>query len=295
MEFHRHTQWLVRGHQGTTPAFSPMASRSQGPRQGERREASCNTSSTTEDTSKGPVEGWAPRSSLASFGAGVVQCQICSGGGFEDSEGGVSKASAPTAKSGRSVRTCGEARGSVETFGRGRPRCRTFEDCIETGEESSSSASSWGALRSVPPVYLSSKETSSQGRGARPRSQRSPGSDGGEVGQWVARFGGPPCRSVGRASTAPFTGCCTTRDGGGTQRGDRQVAELQKERVQEVEANRTKKARSLAGSCTDLAHYQGGHSAQNPSEVMSTLIDAADSTLRDAGRGVQRHQGSIGE
>ena len=33
-----------------------------------------------------------------------------------------------------------------------------------------------------------------------------------------------PCRSVGRASTAPSTGCCTTRDGGGTQRGDRQVA-----------------------------------------------------------------------
>ena len=65
------------------------------------------------------------------------------------------------------------------------------------------------------------------------------------------------------------------------------VAELQKERVQEVEANRTKKARTLAGSFTDLAHYQGGHSAQNPSEVMSTLIDAADSTLREAGRDVQ--------
>ena len=36
------------------------------------------------------------------------------------------------------------------------------------------------------------------------------------------------------------------------------VAELLKERVQEVEANRSKKARTLAGSCTDLAHYQGG-------------------------------------
>ena len=64
------------------------------------------------------------------------------------------------------------------------------------------------------------------------------------------------------------------------------VAELQKERVQEVEANRTKKAR-MAGSCTDLAHCQGGHNAQNPSEVMSTLIVTADSTLREAGRGVQ--------
>ena len=30
MELHRHTQWLVRGHQGTTPAFSLMASRSKG-------------------------------------------------------------------------------------------------------------------------------------------------------------------------------------------------------------------------------------------------------------------------
>ena len=65
------------------------------------------------------------------------------------------------------------------------------------------------------------KKTSSQGRGARPRSQGSPGSVGGEIGQWVARFGGPTCRSVGRASTAPPTEC---RDGGGTQRGDRQVA-----------------------------------------------------------------------
>ena len=141
-----------------------------------------------------------------------------------DSEGGISKGSAPTAKSGRSVRTCGETRGGVETFGRGRPRCRTFEDCIETAEESSSSASSWGAPRSVPPKNRTSEKTSSQGRGARPRSQGSPGSDGGEVGQWVARFVGPPCRSVGRASTAPPTECPTTRDGGGTQRGDRQVA-----------------------------------------------------------------------
>ena len=64
------------------------------------------------------------------------------------------------------------------------------------------------------------------------------------------------------------------------------VAKLQKERAQEVEANRTKKARTLAGFCSDLAHCQGGHSAQNPSEVMSTLIDAADSTLKEAGRGV---------
>ena len=66
----------------------------------------------------------------------------------------------------------------------------------------------------MPPTHLLSEKISSQG-------QRS--TSGGEVGPWVARFGGPPCRSVGRASKAPSTGCCTTRDGGGTQRGDRQV------------------------------------------------------------------------
>ena len=66
--------------------------------------------------------------------------------------------------------------------------------------------------------------------------------------------------------------------------------ELQMERVQEVESSRSKKARTSAGSCTDLAQFQGGHSAHNPSEVMSTLIDAADSTLREAGRGVPGHQ-----
>ena len=47
----RHSQWLVRGHPGTTPAFSPMASRTQGQRQG-RREASCSSSSTTEGSQK---------------------------------------------------------------------------------------------------------------------------------------------------------------------------------------------------------------------------------------------------
>ena len=48
------------------------------------RGASCSSLSTTEDTAEGPVEGWAPRSSIASFRAGAVECQICSGGGSED-------------------------------------------------------------------------------------------------------------------------------------------------------------------------------------------------------------------
>ena len=67
-----------------------------------------------------------------------------------------------------------------------------------------------------------------------------------------------------------------------------QVAELQMERqsVQEAESSRSKKARTLGGISTDLSLLQGGVSAHNPSDVMMTLIDAADSTLRQAGRGV---------
>ena len=57
-----------------------------------------------------------------------------------------------------------------------------------------------------------------------------------------------------------------------------QVAELQMERqsVQEAESSRSKKARTLGGISTDLSPLQGG--------AMMTLIDAADSTLREAGR-----------
>ena len=95
MELHRHTQWLVRGHQGTTPTFSqwPLAPKGQGKGKGGKPDAAPRAPQKTLE-----VEGWAPRSSLASSGAGAVQCQICSGGGFEDSEGGVSKASAPQQK-----------------------------------------------------------------------------------------------------------------------------------------------------------------------------------------------------
>ena len=53
------------------------------------------------------------------------------------------------------------------------------------------------APRLVPPICRMSEKTSGQGRGARPRSQGSPGSG------WVAQFGGPTCKSVGRASTTP--------------------------------------------------------------------------------------------
>ena len=274
MELYRHTQWLVRGHQGTTPAFSPMASRSQGSGQGERREASCSSSSTTEDTAEGPVEGWAPRSSIASFRAGAIECQICSGGGFEDSEGRGSTASAPTAKSGRSVRTCGETRGGVETSGRGRPRCQTFEDCIETGEESSSSASSWGAPRFVPPICRTSEKQVGRAEEHVREAKEA------QV-QLEEKLAGLRDLEALRAEALE-----EPRQRPQQSRLRALVAELQKERVQEVEANRTKKARTLAGSCTDLVHCLGGHNAQNPSEVMSTLIEAADSTLREV-RGVQ--------
>ena len=67
------------------------------------------------------VEGWSPRSSLARFGAGAVECQSISGGGVEDSEGGGSQACSSTTKTGRSVRTRGETRSCIESLGRGRP------------------------------------------------------------------------------------------------------------------------------------------------------------------------------
>ena len=65
-----------------------------------------------------------------------------------------------------------------------------------------------------------------------------------------------------------------------------QVAELQSERqaIQEAESSRSKKARTWVS--TELVPLQGGGGVDNPSVVMSNLIEAADSALRDAGRGV---------
>ena len=64
-----------------------------------------------------------------------------------------------------------------------------------------------------------------------------------------------------------------------------QVAELQCERqaIQEAESSRSKKARTSVP--TALVPLQGGDGLDNPSAVMSNLIEAADSALRDAGRG----------
>ena len=212
MELHRHTQWLVRGHQGTMPAFSPMASRSQGPRQGE---------SQLQHLEHHRRHLRRPSRTLG------ASKQLCKLQGRSSARSALEEA----LKTWKKHRMCGEARGGVETLGRGKLKCVQL-----------------GAPQSVPPMHLSSEKTSSQGRGARPRSQRSPGSDGGEVGKWVAQFGGP-------------------------QQG---VARRPIER---------RKQEHWPGVAQIFAHSQGGHSAQNPSEVMSTLID----------RGVQRHQGSIGE
>ena len=57
-----------------------------------------------------------------------------------------------------------------------------------------------------------------------------------------------------------------------------QVAELlaARETPQDVESIRPKKARTMVG--TDIVPVSGGQSA---SDLMSTLIDAADSTLRE--------------
>ena len=65
-----------------------------------------------------------------------------------------------------------------------------------------------------------------------------------------------------------------------------QVAELQSKRQanQEAETSRSKKARTSVS--TEMVPLQGGGGVDNPSVVMSNLIEAADSALRDAGRGV---------
>ena len=49
-------------------------------------------------------------------------------------------------------------------------------------------------------------------------------------------------------------------------------------------SSRSKKARTLGGISTDLSPMQRGVSAHNPSDVMMTLIDAADATLRTEAR-----------
>ena len=65
-----------------------------------------------------------------------------------------------------------------------------------------------------------------------------------------------------------------------------QVAELQLERqvVQEADSSR-KKARTVELSLTYVTPVHGGSGGENPSLVMSSLIEAADSALREAGRG----------
>ena len=50
--------------------------------------------------------------------------------------------------------------------------------------------------------------------------------------------------------------------------------------------SRSKKARTTALSLTDVAPLQGGVGVENPSLDMSSLIEAADSALKEAGRGV---------
>ena len=64
-----------------------------------------------------------------------------------------------------------------------------------------------------------------------------------------------------------------------------QVAELQERQVgQEADSSR-KKARTTEISLTNVTPVLGGGGVENPSVVMSSLIEAADSALREAGRG----------
>ena len=278
-----------------------MASRSQGPRQGERREASCSTSSTTEDTSEGPVEGWAPRSSFASFGAGAVQCQICSGGSFEDSEGGaespkqvhpqqrVAEATARVERLEAALKLLGEDDPDAEPLKIALKRAKSQAQVRPVGERLDLCLQ---YISRVKRQVARAEEHVREAKEAQVQMEEKLANGLRDLEALRAEASEEPRQRPQQGVAQPVMEVEPNEE---IVRLRALVAELQKERVQEVEANRTKKARTLAGSCTDLAHYQGGHSAQNPSEVMSTLIDAADSTLRDAGRGVQRHQGSIGE
>ena len=62
------------------------------------------------------------------------------------------------------------------------------------------------------------------------------------------------------------------------------VAELHERAArQEVEEGRAKKARVLSAPTLDLAPlHVGGAGSRSASDMMLTLIDAADSTLREA-------------
>ena len=71
------------------------------------------------------------------------------------------------------------------------------------------------------------------------------------------------------------------------QRLRAQVADMQAERdAQDVEATRTKKARTLSSPSADLVSIQSGGAGcvRTQSDVMLTLIDAADNALREVGR-----------
>ena len=84
---------------------------------------------------------------------------------------------------------------------------------------------------------------------------------------------------------------CATNACGRPQRGQRlraQLADMQAEReaMQEVEAIRTKKARTLSSPSADLVSMQSGGvgCVRAQSDVMLTLIVAADNAFREVGR-----------
>ena len=99
-------------------------------------------------------------------------------------------------------------------------------------------------------------------------SQRSSFTNGREVGQWVEGLRGRSCRG-GRAQRD----LRMESSSGGAPYGT------------PISSGGREKARTSGGISADLSPLQGG-GAHNPSEVMMILIDAADSTVREAGRSV---------
>ena len=229
-----------------------------------------------------PVEGGPSRSCIAGSGARAVNREDSVRGSLQGGEGRCPEASAPATANCRSVRTSRKTRSRSTNVGEDDPDAERLNS--EEGKGSGSSAPSRRASRFLPPVHRTSEQTSGPCRRPRPSSQRSPfANELRDLKVLRAEASEQPRQCPG--STCPGMELETNEE---ISKLRAQVAELQMERqsVQEAESSRSKKARTLGSISTDLSLLQGGVSAHNPSDVMMTLIDAADSTLRQAGRGV---------
>ena len=97
----------------------------------------------------------------------------------QDCEGRSTETSSSTTESCRSCSTSWPRRSSSGIIGRRRSQRGAFESCVETGKIAGTCTSSWRTSRFASSV----RQACCAGRGASAGSQRSPGADGGEIGQ----------------------------------------------------------------------------------------------------------------